>query len=139
MKRVLLIFFLICSQLSLAQDFETHIWKNRLVVMLVDTPENKTFKKQYQELVRSEKGLKERKLILYLITPSTELCGLNQVNCISDKAAYKALKKFKSDFEVMLIGLDGGTKIHRKLPLTSQELFNRIDAMPMRAQELRKN
>ncbi len=139
-RRILiLVFCLLTSEFVIAQHFESHIWKDRLIVMLADSPENKSLKKQYQELVEDKIGLKERKLILYLITPSSKSCTFNQVNCISDKASYKALKRFNTNFEIILIGLDGGKKIHRKSPLASQELFNRIDAMPMRAQELKKN
>jgi hypothetical protein len=40
-------------------------------------------------------------------------------------------------FEVILIGKDGGVKLRAKTPISIQELFSLIDAMPMRRQELR--
>jgi hypothetical protein len=43
------------------------------------------------------------------------------------------------NFEVFLIGLDGGIKIKQTKPITLEELYQKIDAMPMRRSELRKN
>jgi Domain of unknown function (DUF4174) len=37
----------------------------------------------------------------------------------------------------MLIGKDGHTALERSKPVGNQELFGRIDAMPMRRQEMR--
>ena len=46
----------------------------------------------------------------------------------------------KEDFEVILIGLDGGIKLQQTEVLKKEALFNIVDAMPMRRNELnRKN
>lgn len=141
MKKLVLLSILlfISCPIIVAQDFESHIWKERVLVILADSPENKNFKKQQQLLLQDLRGLEERKLVLYLITPSREYCDFDQIKCISNKTAYKRYKKFKSDFEIVLIGLDGGKKIQQNILLTPQQLYDKIDAMPMRARELRKN
>lgn len=41
-------------------------------------------------------------------------------------------------FTVMLIGKDGGIKLSQTSPVTNTELFELIDAMPMRRQEMRE-
>ena len=38
---------------------------------------------------------------------------------------------------MVLIGLDGGVKLEKQEVLSMKELFSIIDAMPMRANELR--
>ncbi len=133
--------FLLCiitTQLSFGQDFSSHIWEDRVLVILTDSPENQTFKKQYERLLLNQDGLKERKLVLYLVTPSGKNSDLPQLNLVSNTQQYTRHKKFKNNFEIILIGLDGGKKLHQNELLLPQKLFDRIDAMPMRAQELRK-
>jgi hypothetical protein len=41
------------------------------------------------------------------------------------------------EFEIILIGKDGGVKLRSKTPISLEELFSLIDAMPMRRQEMR--
>ena len=133
------LFFLITTQLSFGQDFNSHKWNDRILIILADSPNNKTFKKQFDQLLQVQKGLKDRKLVIYLFTPSGQNCDLQLLNFVSNTQRYSDLKKFKNDFEILLVGLDGGIKLHQNTLLPAQQLFDRIDAMPMRAQELRKN
>ena len=44
----------------------------------------------------------------------------------------------KDSFVVILIGKDGGVKMVREDRLSLQEVFDRIDSMPMRRQEMRE-
>ena len=44
----------------------------------------------------------------------------------------------KSDFRVLLIGLDGGKKLDQTKMLSVKKLFNIIDSMPMRQAEIQK-
>lgn len=41
-------------------------------------------------------------------------------------------------FMAVLVGRDGGAKVRSPKPITPQELFGRIDAMPMRRREMRQ-
>lgn len=41
-------------------------------------------------------------------------------------------------FEAVLVGKDGGEKLHSTTPLTPERLFETVDAMPMRRQEMRQ-
>ena len=43
-----------------------------------------------------------------------------------------------TSFSVVLIGKDGGEKLRRTTPLSSEELFAIVDAMPMRRAEMRE-
>jgi hypothetical protein len=42
-------------------------------------------------------------------------------------------------FVVVLVGRDGGEKFRSEDPVSAQELFDRIDAMPMRRREMRES
>ena len=39
-------------------------------------------------------------------------------------------------FEVLLVGKDGGVKLRQETPLSVDDLFATIDAMPMRQREM---
>jgi hypothetical protein len=43
-----------------------------------------------------------------------------------------------TSFSVVIIGKDGGEKLRRTTPLSSEELFAIVDAMPMRRAEMRE-
>ena len=47
--------------------------------------------------------------------------------------------RFGTDaFAIVLVGKDGGEKLRRTTPLSPEELFSIVDAMPMRRAELRE-
>lgn len=41
-------------------------------------------------------------------------------------------------FETLLVGRDGGVKLRSREPVGPEELFGRIDEMPMRQREIRE-
>jgi hypothetical protein len=45
----------------------------------------------------------------------------------------------EKDFEVVLVGKDGGVKMRSNQPLTPAEVFQEIDRMPMRRREMRES
>lgn len=61
--------------------------------------------------------------------------SLNSSGKVSGKLAENILDA-KENFEIILIGLDGGIKIQQTKILTKEHLFNTIDAMPMRKNEM---
>lgn len=138
----ILVFFSISFfsiSMSFGQNLDSHRWNDRLLILLAETPENKLFKKEYQTLLKVRKGLNERKLVIYLITPNRQKHSIPGLNWIASTRQFKALKKTDKTCEIILIGLDGGVKLRRDTFISAQQLFDVIDAMPMRASELRKN
>lgn len=96
-------------------------WKHR-VLLLVGPENSPESQRQLAALKEVQAGLKERD-ILILRTRSPALQA-----ALQSKA-----------FEVLLIGKDGGIKWRQQSPLSSQQLFAIIDAMPMRRQEMGKH
>lgn len=124
------------------QDLEKHKWTNRiLIVKSVDAESNK-YQEQVKEFTNSTEELIDRKLILYKIVEENftltvyKNSTLNSSGKVSRKLAESILNE-KENFEIILIGLDGGIKLQKTEVLTKQELFNTIDAMPMRRNEIK--
>ncbi len=122
-----------------AQDLKTHKWENRLVLVISKEQDSPNYKKQLSELKKDQKGLSERKLIIYKILPDKFSKGLESRNWKKASTLYEKYKTKNCDFQVLLIGLDGGIKLNQPKVLSLEKLFSTIHSMPMRQSEIRKN
>lgn len=126
-----------------AQDLKQHRWEHRVLIVKAPSEYSKEAQAQLKEINMSQEGMIERKLVLYTIINDDftfmnyESCKLDNKGKVSEKV--KNILNPKADFEVLLIGLDGGIKLQQTTVLTKKALFNKIDSMPMRSNELRRN
>ncbi|MEJ1221435.1 DUF4174 domain-containing protein [Sediminicola sp. 1XM1-17] len=132
---VLSLFVVLFSTLLQGQELSSHQWKNRLLLILVDNESDDIYKAQIAELKAHQKGMEERKLLTYQILPSRYSVGLTGQQWQRSKKLYQQYKKTNASFEIVLIGLDGGVKLPRSNFMSSDALFDIIDAMPMRIRE----
>lgn len=124
---------------SNAQNLSSHQWKDRLVIVQSKNTTNPLFKKQIEEFEKDPEGLEERKIIVYQSIAGNYKIGLKESN--EWKKAGKDLEKLKnptSEFEVILMGLDGGVKLRKNELVTRESLFRTIDQMPMRMSEMKR-
>jgi hypothetical protein len=123
----------------MGQQISDYQWKNRLVVLLTDSQDSELYQLQLKDLKTDLPGLEERKILVITLTPNYQITGID--NEIKKKAAlnYSKLKKETDGFEVILVGLDGYSKLRQSKLLSHQELFAQIDRMPMRRDEIEKN
>lgn len=139
----ILVIGLIASINLNAQNLDQYRWENRLLIIQSNDKNTTLYTNQIKELSNSAYELKERKLIVFeVIGDQYRIINFSKNNNIdkwktTDKAFHKLLNK-KDDVNIILIGLDGGIKLEKNKLLTKQELFNTIDAMPMRRAELRR-
>ena len=116
-----------------AQEKDTHLWENRLVLMLTNSKNNSDFRAQ-------EKDLEERKIVVYQVTPKKYATGISDSpDWNKGDNFYEKFKKSNTNFELILIGLDGGTKLRKKEYTPAEELFGKIDSMPMRRAEIEQS
>ncbi|MDP5169171.1 MAG: DUF4174 domain-containing protein [Bacteroidia bacterium] len=125
--------------LSPAQDLATHRWEHRVLLVMVSDPSSPALLRQLAAWQSQAQGLKERKLVVYQLSPAQARMGLSpHGEWSAPSTLYASYKQQESGFEVVLIGLDGGVKERRTELLPCEELFAIIDGMPMRRAELRK-
>ena len=104
-----------CTSKSIAglalPDLAAHQWKHR--VLIIDTPsmQSAPYLQQISTFDAAAASLKERDLQVITQTSAPA-------------------------FRVRLVGKDGGVKLDRDTPMTTEALFTIIDAMPMRQDEL---
>ena len=100
-------------------------WKRRVIVIASPSRNTQAYLSQRKELSVESPDWKERDLVL------VEVIG-------PEKADLRGALNLKAgDFTVLLIGKDGGVKLRSGTPVSSREIFELIDSMPMRRQEIR--
>ena len=135
-RYLLLVLFLVYSGIAKTQDLSMHQWKDRLILVVTSDTSHAVYRDQLKIFEEETSGMKERKLVQYKITPGQYQVGEGNHLWIRSNDLYNTFKKTDSDLEVILIGLDGGTKLRRAVILPADELFATIDAMPMRQREM---
>ena len=138
LRYTLLLFVLLYPAISQSQDLSIHKWNDRLIMVLTTDSSLAVYQDQLKIFEEEAPGMKERNLVLYKITPGLYQVGEGNNPWKSSKDLYKTFKTTDSDLEVILIGLDGGTKLRRTGILPADELFATIDAMPMRQREMQQ-
>ena len=135
---VILIFLFINTGFSQNDPLGDLKWKQRVLLLLSDSESNVLYQQQLAELEKLDSEFDVRKLLVIDVRKDKYRIR-NDANTKwrSDDYLYARYNPNEESFYVVLIGLDGGVKL-RQIPLIKrQELFDRIDAMPMRSSEIR--
>ena len=118
----------------------SHLWKDRVLIVVASSPSNIGYKSQEQLLLKDKKGMKERDVVIYRLYFDH---WLDPQNSLIDKEKADAIyQKYAIDpniFSVLLIGKDGGVKMRKDDIVSTRELFQLIDRMPMRRQEMQEH
>jgi hypothetical protein len=127
------------SSSSSGMDLETYRWKNRLLLVFATTESDPAFADFDRNLSTGAAEVKDRDLIVFRVFEK----GPSRVGekPLSSEAAEKLRRHFSvklGQFTAILIGKDGGVKMVREHEADLQEIFDVIDSMPMRQQEMRE-
>lgn len=135
-----LIYFIILSIGIQMNPVDKHKWKERVLIVTASSPSNVGYKRQDQLLTKGKKGMKDRDLVIYRLYVDHWLDPKNEI--ISEQEARAIYENYNIDpdtFSVVLIGKDGGVKMDKNDIVSTREIFQLIDSMPMRQQEVRKS
>jgi hypothetical protein len=122
---------------ALGHDLTPYRWKNRILLIFSPTDTDTGFEAFNQSLAREISEVKLRDVILLRVfeTPPSFI----EDKPLSHGDAEKLRDRFRvrsGHFTVILIGKDGGVKMVREERVELQEIFDLIDSMPMRKQEM---
>ena len=122
-----------------SQDLSDFRWKNRIVLIKAQDPESAEFLRQEAAFSRRSEALKERKILLVKISGSRyeRIDYTREGFTESGELGLVPILDNRYPFEVILLGLDGGEKYRSTGVVAPDKLFALIDAMPMRAREIR--
>ncbi len=107
-------------------------WKARVLVVSVGARDDADLRAQDAILSADGDGQVDRDMKVIRLVGSEGPVGV-------DASALRERLSLPPDrFEVVLVGKDGAIVLRRRQPIPLSEVFDRIDAMPMRRDEIRK-
>ena len=115
------------SSSSMASPLDEFHWKSRVLVVVAPAG-NAAAQAQRRIYESAAKGMAERSIVL--------------IEALDDQEHSQQLRsRFSADgrrFQVFLVGKDGQTAISSEKPVSADNLFALVDAMPMRREEMRR-
>ena len=106
-------------------DLSAYRDTNRLFVVFAPSKKDARLVRQERLLRGSAKGFEERDLLKFVLL----------------RGEFKPRRKYRvaaNEFRVLLIGKGGTVAFSSKSPVLPKTIFARIDAMPMRREEMRR-
>ena len=113
-------------------------WENRILLLFSDDNTDKLYQQQLSLLNYHRSELDERDLILISVfEEGGSSPDGNDISRASAKQLKDSYRTMNQPFTFILIGKDGGVKLKSNEVVLMDDLFGRIDSMPMRRQEMR--
>ena len=115
-------------------------WQNRVLLVFAPSVDNHSYQQQMQLFNQHQNGFTDRDLVLVQVLATDKSYANGQL--IDESSAVKLRNRFGVDqenFQVILVGKDGGVKRSDTTPVKAAAIFEQIDAMPMRQQEMRSS
>jgi hypothetical protein len=120
-------------------DLEPFKWKNRLLFVFAPERSDPLFDSLQREVLARKQEADDRDLLVFEVL---ELgASLMEGAPLDPQAAASLRKRFDippKGSAVIRVGKDGGIKLREKDPVRLDEIFNLIDSMPMRQDEMRR-
>jgi hypothetical protein len=120
-------------------DLTQFQWKNRLLFLFAPDSNNPLFKNLQNKIMAQRAEVKDRDLVVFEVLER----GPSRMNTapIDRQAADSIRDRFsvpQNTFSLILVGKDGGIKLKRHDQASLEEVFELIDSMPMRQNEMRQ-
>ena len=143
MKSILLVVTMIAALDSLAMDANSmmrdFIWEKRVLLLFTPDDGHAGFQQQNQILSEVKDGMAERDMTTIRAMADGTLTVDNTKQSIAATDFYQRYSVRENEFRVILVGKDSTVKLDKKSIVTAAELFELIDAMPMRQYEMLQN
>ncbi len=124
---------------SKAQDLQQYQWQNRIIVLYANETELDLLTMQLELLTEEPNELLERKLLVIQAHKDRyKIIFPENSEWVSSTLKDELNIIKKTEFEVFLLGLDGGIKLRQQEIVQTEKLFSLIDGMPMRKAEVRR-
>ncbi len=142
MKLLLLSFImLMVANISVAKstDLNEYRWKNRVLLLFAPDSSHAEYITAQRQLEKHNAGVKERDLIIFsLLKDGESYRGEKALDAEFVTTLWETFSPKTNELTIVLIGKDGGEKLRQTGKMDLEEIFRRIDAMPMRRTEMRE-
>jgi hypothetical protein len=130
---------LMAQTLSPAAAMSGYRWKHRPVVVIAGPGGEAMLAEQCRIFSANISGLRERDVVIVWVTGNSVRSELGPGPGFTAESLRRRFGANGNGFRVILVGKDGGTKLSKSTPIPANVLFGRIDAMPMRRDEMRRS
>lgn len=131
--------FLMLISTSIPQECDPgqYLWKNRLLIVVSPGSDLPDASEQYRMFAKNPEENKDRELLLLTLTRQHLWNGntLTSTPPIRWRTHFQIPPEFSG---VLLIGKDGKVKLRQEGLTTPRSVYEQIDQMPMRRQEIKK-
>lgn len=124
---------------SISMDLTPFEWKNRLLIIFAPDSRHPYLKQIQSEISTRNDEVEDRDLVIFEVLEKDP----SQMNGspLSQPDADALRERFKiphNTYALILVGKDGGVKLKRSEPVLIGDIFELIDSMPMRRNEMRQ-
>lgn len=127
------------SQKVLSMDLNQFQWKNRLLFIFAPQEGDEVFQALQNEILTQPDEISERDLVVFNIFETGP--SYMDTTRMDPQTAAAIRTKFAAppgQFTCILVGKDGGIKFRQDSQVKLEQIFDLIDAMPMRREEMRQ-
>lgn len=130
-------FLMSASTNSIASSLlSQYLWKNRVLLLSAPSWQNQQLVAARKQIEMMQCGIDDRDLVIgFIITGQGAVFESHSINEHQVTAIKEELRIDKDSFTIILIGKDGGEK-YRSDHLNMPRIFDLIDGMPMRQEEM---
>lgn len=121
-----------------AIDLSKYRWKNRLIISLISESGYSESQQQSKNRDIELNGWNERDLVLIELGPNNiiKINGISKNNMNSENLKnYFSAEKYS--YLSIILGKDGNEKLRSQKAISNKTIFELIDSMPMRKQEIK--
>ena len=133
------IIFTNCQENYEMLNLKNFEWKNRVLIIGGDSSK---FKSQLDQINLESNEFTDRDLVIILIEEDNSRIsydGLKTIKTIDYDSTLNLRNKYNfKEFKLILIGKDGGEKYNSKKLVSINVIYELIDGMPMRKQEIKE-
>ncbi|MDH3876979.1 MAG: DUF4174 domain-containing protein [Desulfobacterales bacterium] len=130
----------ICApEKTMSMDLTQFQWKNRLLFLFAPDGNHPLFKNLQNQIMAQKAEVEDRDLVVFEVPAQ----GPSRMNAapIDPQVADSIRDHFaipRNTFSLILVGKDGSIKLKRNDPVDIGAVFELIDSMPMRQNEIRQ-
>jgi hypothetical protein len=136
---IFIVFAIFAPKEAMPMDLTQFQWKNRLLFLFAPDRNNQAYKDLQAEISDQKTEVQDRDLVVFEVL---EQEPSRMDTAPIDREGADALRdRFRvppNTFSLILVGKDGGIKLKRHDEGNSKEIFDLIDSMPMRQNEMRQ-
>ena len=121
-----------------AHAMSGYLWKYRPLVVFAASPGDPRLVQQRAIVNSLKPAFIDRQVVVVYVGGENVTSELGPGPSMPPSALRERYGIAPDEFKVLLVGKDGGVKLTSAKPFPAQTLFRTIDAMPMRADEVRR-